>query len=188
MVVGVMTLFGVPWILSPVFMLQNHISEGVCIFERGSVPAASTGFYVGLNMGRLMFWILLKKVGKKEAKVWLWRNVFCAKVSIYCPCLKNTRKKPQQNTPTLLKWGLWLLVYLKKIKNLMLPKQCRLSWLGKCCFSDTLIITIMFWFHYKSWYFGFLLVLVFIFSHNEAAFLNPGFLFSLKDEYPAELP
>lgn len=97
------------------------------------------------------------------------------------------QKIPQQNTPTLLKWGLWLLVYLKKIKHLMLPKQCRLSWLGKCCYSDTLIITI--WYHDKSQYFGFLLGLVFMFSYNEAAFLNPGFLFSLKDWYPvAELP
>lgn len=109
-----MPLFGVPWILSPVFMLQNHISEGVCIFERAWLPAASTGFSVGFNMGRLMFWIQLKKTGGKEAKVWLWRNVFCAKISIYYPRLKN--KKNPNKIPQLC-WsedcGYW---YIKKNK------------------------------------------------------------------------
>lgn len=41
-----------------------------------------------------MFWTLSKQMGEKEAKVWLWRNVCCAKIGIYCPGLKDQKKTP----------------------------------------------------------------------------------------------
>lgn len=114
-------------------MLQNHISEGAYIFERGWVPAASTGFCVGLNLERLMFWILSKQVGEKEDKVWLWRNVCCAKIGIYCPGLKNQKtatKYPNFAEVRIMVIGVFKnktkpkkKTLTKKSHIIMLPKQ-----------------------------------------------------------------
>lgn len=77
-----------------------------------------------------MCWILLKKVGEKEAKVWLWRNVFCAKISIYCPRLKNRRKKNPTKYPNFVEVRIVVIGIFKKNKASHAAKavQAQLSW------------------------------------------------------------
>lgn len=126
-----------------------------------------------------MFWILLKKIGGKEDKVWFWRNVFYAKTSIYSPHLKN--KKNPTKYPNFVEVRIVVIGIFKKNKASHAAKavQAQLTW--KMLLQWHINNHNYTWYHDKSQYFGFLLVLVFMFIYNEAAFLNPCFLFSLKD-------
>lgn len=107
-----------------------------------------------------MFWILSKQVGKKEAKVWLRRNVCCAKISIYCPGLKN--QKTATKYPNFAEVRIMVIGVFKNNNNNK----------SSCCqssassvdveiavrYNDMLIITITALYHYRSQSFGFLLV------------------------------